>query len=124
MKRNKKIKVCDTCGTPLIWTFHWAYKEYFCINCDAHWGMLGAGEDVNATPGLKEQTKRLYKLWRVLGKYALPVSSFARTGCKKCQGCNHWEHLSKKEKREDKIARKILEALQGCFLNYEKRGEK
>ena len=119
MLDKDEMKVCNYCGLPLIWTFHWAYKEYFCINCDRHWGMLGAGKTVKETHELKIREKRFRKLWKALNHYLVPQGSYARRGCDKCQGCNHREHLSKKEIRENKIASKILKSLEGCFSDYE-----
>jgi hypothetical protein len=112
---SREIVICRKCKIPLIWTFHWAYCEYFCINCGGHWGMLGAGKSVKETPELKSKLKSFNKLWKVLAHNLIPVANFGRKGCKKCHGCNHQEHLSKREIRANKIVVKILNNLEGCF---------
>ena len=40
---------------PLIYTFSWAYNEYWCPYCDKHEGAMGAGEDVEETEELKKR---------------------------------------------------------------------
>lgn len=56
---TKQIKVCsyhqDQEVTPLIWTFAFIGAEYWCPFCGANMGMLGAGENVDATPELIER---------------------------------------------------------------------
>ena len=119
-KDKKEMIVCNECGIPLVWTFHWAYYEYYCLGCGGHWGMLGAGKRIKSTPELEKQSKYLRKLWKALGHYLTPESKCTRTGCLKCQTSNdHREHLSKKEIRENKIATKILEALKGSFGEHD-----
>lgn len=53
---SKKIKVCSEHQaeqvTPLIWTFAFIGAEYWCPYCGNTSGMLGAGEDIDATPEL------------------------------------------------------------------------
>ena len=57
------MKICSNHGdyeVPLIYTFAWNHFEYWCPYCDAHEGMLGAGEDVEDTKEL-EKRKQLYE---------------------------------------------------------------
>ncbi len=42
---------------PLIYTFSWAYNEYWCPYCDKHEGMMGAGENVEETEELKKRSE-------------------------------------------------------------------
>ena len=114
---NREIKVCSNCEIPLIWTFHFPGAEYFCINCGYLSGMLGAGENVDETPELKNQLKHLKRLWKIICKYSLPKSQFGRVGCKKCTGANHWQHITKRERLQNKIADNIIKEFYGCFAN-------
>jgi len=44
------IKICSSYRhdeqVPLIWTFAFNYKEYWCPACGATYGMMGAGDNV------------------------------------------------------------------------------
>jgi len=61
----KTIKICsyhqDREKTPLIWTFAFNYKEYWCPACGATYGMLGAGEDVPLTKILENRLQKYEK---------------------------------------------------------------
>lgn len=56
----KTIKICrrhQDRPTPLIWTFAFDGAEYWCPACGCNEGMMGAGEDVEETPELKQSLK-------------------------------------------------------------------
>ena len=111
-----EIILCRECQIPLIWTFFFAYAEYYCLNCGDHEGMMGAGDRVKATPELKRQLRRLTKLWKAIAHRMNPLSSYTRGDCKKCSvECDHRLHLSRKEKLEHKAVMPILESLKGTF---------
>ena len=58
----KEIKICENhpeFEVPLIWTFAFNGAEYWCPYCGQNSGMLGAGEDVEETPELKERLKNI-----------------------------------------------------------------
>ena len=116
----REIRVCDYCGVPLIWTFCWAYKERYCLNCGRMGGMLGMGTNVKLTPKLKYQYKVIYDVWKAIYKNLTPRTDYSHDGCKKCSGANHRRHLSKKEILKDKTATKILEKLAEGFLPKQK----
>jgi hypothetical protein len=115
----KKIRVCDECGTPLIWTFAFAYCERYCLNCGIKGGMLGTGKDVPVTRELVFKKKLVDSIWKVIyGKKGYIPHSSQRIGCQKCVGNEkHYNHLTNSEKEWDSIARKYLESLQGIFTN-------
>lgn len=117
MKQTKTITVCTRCKIPLIWTFMWAYNEYFCINCNGHWGMMGAGDHVELTPELKKMDKIIKRVWKAMAFNLIPRSSYQRTTCKKCQTCtaSHLTHLTKQEKRKNKLATAMLRKLRGAW---------
>ncbi len=57
------MKICSDhrdYEVPLIYTFSWAYNEYWCPYCGKHEGMMGAGENVEETEELKKRLE-LYK---------------------------------------------------------------
>lgn len=58
---------------PLIWTYSWAYNEYWCPYCGKHEGMLGAGMDVKDTNELKKR-KKLYEKATKEYRHAVGVS--------------------------------------------------
>lgn len=53
---DDEIRICSSHrtqrATPLIWTFAFSGAEYWCPWCGKNYGMLGAGEEVEATPEL------------------------------------------------------------------------
>jgi len=102
--KEEKITVCTECKIPLIWTFLWAYNEYYCINCGGHWGMMGAGDYVKLTPELKAQNKVILRVWKALRFNLLGRGSFT-----------HGQHLTKSEIRKDKIATTMLNKLEGAW---------
>jgi len=57
-EKEDEIKVC-MCDekTPLIWTFKFNGKEYWCPSCGYTSGMFGAGIDIKSTPELKKSKK-------------------------------------------------------------------
>ena len=67
-KSLEEIRVCDNCGVPLLWTFCWAYKERYCLNCGSMGGMMGTGIDVELTPRLKYQDKVINDVWKAIRK--------------------------------------------------------
>jgi hypothetical protein len=116
-KEIKTIRVCDDCGTPLIWTFVFDHCERYCLNCGAKGGMLGTGTDVPATRELRFQEKMVKKIWSVIysNEGLEPISGW-RVGCKKCETeKRHHNHLSEAEKENDQIARDYLQRVKGIF---------
>ena len=117
---KEEIKICENCGTPLIWTFRWDYKEMFCLNCGAL-GDMFFGKGVGLTPELKMKYRVVNKIWKSLyGKSGalLPESiGYQKSNCEKCKaGENHHLHLTKKEIRESRVAEKILEKVKSLFI--------
>lgn len=118
-KYEKTIRVCDECSIPLIWTFAFAYKERYCLNCGASGGMLGTGKDVPATREIIFQKKLVDAVWGVIySRKGLVPSSSQRTNCNKCKKSSeyHIKHLTKIEQEDNEIARNYLDQFKG-FLN-------
>lgn len=113
-----KITVCDDCETPLIFTFRWAFKEMYCLNCGAL-GDMFMGKKVRLTDELKLKKRIVDRIWKTLyGRegFLLPVASYTIDGCKKCKsGDNHGQHLTNREIRNNKIANKILKKMIGII---------
>ena len=60
MSEDKTIKVCSNHSdyvVPLIWTFAFPRKEYWCPYCGYTSGMFGAGENVASSQELEERLK-------------------------------------------------------------------
>jgi len=61
----EKIKICshhqEKEKTPLIWTFAFRQKEYWCPYCGYTEGMFGAGENVELTKILTNRLKKYKK---------------------------------------------------------------
>ena len=55
---NKEITICPCCGEPIIWTFAFSGREYYCLMCGNGCGMLG-GKEVEETKELQSQLKYL-----------------------------------------------------------------
>ena len=115
-KEIEQITVCTRCEIPLIWTFLWAYNEYYCINCGGHSGMMGAGDRVDLTPELKAQNKVILRVWKSLRFNLVCRGDYGMDNCKKCAGSfTHRNHLSKTEIRKDKLATSMLKKLIGAW---------
>jgi hypothetical protein len=115
MQNKKQITICSNCKIPLIWTFKWAYNEWFCINCGGHWGMMGR-DSTELTPELKVQDKVIQRLWKVISFNLVVRGAYGRDDCKKCNGgFTHHTHLSLSEKRKDKLATSMLKKLKGAW---------
>jgi len=115
-KEIKQITVCTRCKIPLIWTFLWSYKEFYCINCGGHWGMMGAGDYVKLTPELKAQNKVILRVWKAVRFNLVNRGDYGMGNCKKCAGnYTHRDHLSKSEIRKDKLATSMLKKLIGAW---------
>ena len=70
------MKICSEhrdYEVPLIYTYSWAYNEYWCPYCDKHEGMLGAGEEVPETKELKDRLE-LFKKATAEYRHAIGVS--------------------------------------------------
>lgn len=119
MKSVKTIRVCR-CGCPLIWTFAFDYCERYCLNCGNKGGMFGTGEDVPITQELRFKKRLIDSVWNVIysRKGLVPVSC-QTSGCKKCKNSSekHYDHLTKIQKENDKIAREYLQKFIGVFNN-------
>ena len=116
-KEEKMIRICDGCGVPLIWTFAFDYREWYCVNCGTGGGMLGTGKDVPATRELLFQQRLVEAVWGVIyrTKKGFVPKSAKKDGCKKCNDTNerHYEHLTKAGKEWDTIARAYLWKVRG-----------
>ena len=117
MKKKERITICPHCQTPMIWTFKWAGCEWFCLNCGDAMGMC-SGDITEVTPELKLKKKVVDKIWKILSNKILPNCPFKKNKCKKCweNGVNsHWEHITKREKRQSKEAERIIDKFKGIF---------
>lgn len=115
---ENKIKVCEDCQVPLIWTFLFPYYEYYCLNCGGKWGMLGAGKDIPETKELLLKQKIAQAVFdQLYGKHRLlPKGQYGYSKCKAEQNCrNHNSHLTKKEIEWNEAAWKMLEQVKGMF---------
>ena len=107
-----KIKVCSNCQFPLLWTFLYDGAEYYCLNCQSSEGMMGAGDDVLATPELKAKYRVAKDVFGALRKHLLDGGRFKRATCKKCRVDRyHGSHLTEKEIQQDKVADLFLDKL-------------
>ena len=53
--KENEIKVCGCDNkTPLIWTFKFHGKEFWCPRCGYTSGMFGAGRNIPSTPELEQ----------------------------------------------------------------------
>ena len=59
------VKICIDCGAPLIYTFAFRGKEYWCPSCGYTSGIFGAGVDVPVTEELKEKLRMSKKKSKV-----------------------------------------------------------
>lgn len=115
MEEKVQIKVCE-CGAPLHWTFLFAGAEYFCMNCGANSGMLGAGKNVDRTTERVARQKVATDVFKALRKHLIGSGGYTKSNCKKCKEGKdryHTYHLTEMEKVRDKTAKKILNSLKG-----------
>lgn len=109
--KTEKIDVCD-CGSPLVWTLVFDYKEWLCLECGCAYEMMMTNSVVE-TPELKHKKKLYEKIWHTLVGFGgfLPIGRYHDSTCKKCVGDNHHEHLSEKEIMKDEIAKDVFRRL-------------
>lgn len=105
-KEEKQIRVCDECGKPFFWTFAFVGCEWYCPSCGFK-GDIFSGKDVKATPKLLKERKSLAIKWGQIESH-LFMGGERIKGCKKCSEEYHIRHLTKKETRKMKWARKRL----------------
>ena len=111
---SEKVNTCS-CGSPLIFTLAFPYAEWYCLNCGGASQFLGRDE-AEMTPELRAEIAITTGVWKVIRKYFLPMSSFAKDGCRKCEkmgGYPHREHLTEQEKLRDKLATRFLKKVVG-----------
>ncbi len=100
----KKIKVCH-CGSPAVSTFMFIGAEWYCPSCGANGGMFGFGENVDATPELLAQAKKITKEFNGYSIHIWKTSGGMKVDCKKCVGGErHAMHLTKEESKKQDIA--------------------
>jgi hypothetical protein len=123
-----KVRVCAECGTPLIWTFAFAYNERYCLNCNAATPMFDGNPDI---PNDKEVffLKRIVNaVWDVLYSREGMMSNghFQRSDCDMCrkstgERVSHWDHATEDEKEWHAIAKLYLPMFKGLFTNFVER---
>ena len=117
MKERKETRVCN-CGAPLHWTFLFDGAEYFCMNCGASYGMLGAGRDVSETVETRARQQVAGDVFKVLRGHLWGSGEFTRSNCKKCKegkDMYHTDHATKYERTKNDVAEKILKAIKGSL---------
>lgn len=83
--RRKTIRICPRhqhYKVPLIWTFAFPYKEYWCPYCGYTHGMLGAGIEVDWDYRLENKLER-YKKFSKAFLHATSLTCCARTRYKR-----------------------------------------
>ena len=101
------MKICSShreYEVPLIWTFSWAYNEYWCPYCDKHEGMMGAGEEVPETEELKNRLE-LFK--KATADYR---NSRGTLICEKTKWKGEYIHPTNLPKEETERLKKIVDA--------------
>jgi len=109
---KKSYRLCS-CWTPLIFTFAFPYKEWYCLNCwNAH-EFLRAWREEKSDREIQMQWDLVHLIFNRIRK-DLQSPWCTHSNCKKCEW--HWWtdkyhilHLTKMEKEKDIIARKYLE---------------
>ena len=99
-----KVAMC-VCGSPLIMTFHWRAREFYCIDCGRLYDFFGP-EAVEETPELLEKMEQYQEEWREnAGSKLLTFGAF-HEGCEKCKGMKeeHMRHASPAELEANKEA--------------------
>lgn len=85
--------------------------------------MLGAGDRVEVTPELRALNKVVNKIWKAIEFNLIPRSNYYKETCSKCKkdgGYSHRQHLTKSEKRKDRLATNMLKKMIGAWNNYQK----
>ena len=104
---NAKMNMC--CGTPLIFTFIFSGKEWYCRKCKRTYPMFGGGTDVETTKDLVKEHEENRKWFLDIATDCIPAGSIKITGCEKCKaGEAHILHASDEEKKKSEEAYAIL----------------
>ena len=90
-----KINVC-VCGEPLIFTFIFAHKEFYCLGCGRAFEFYGP-ESVETTPDLWERQRQLQREFAEIAK-DLVVPGSRHSDCDRCKrGEDHEDHATEEE---------------------------
>ena len=111
-----------SCGSYKVFTFFWAYNEYYCLNCGGKNGMSFAGglsqsyktnKSIKAEEWKEAVIKDVFNAFR---KNLVPRSIYTKDNCKKCKiDGDHRKHLTEREKIKDAVASAMLEQIQGFW---------
>lgn len=114
-----EIRVCAECGNPLIWTFAFAYKERYCINCGGATPMFDGSERQPASAELQFRYWLLNTIWSGLYRRGglLAKARFKYSDCKLCdeRDEDHLSHLTEQEIAANEIAERFRLMLIGRF---------
>jgi len=105
---RKRIAVC-ACGEPLVWTFVFRGKEWYCVECGRAYGMFGC----DMADPTKELTGRQTKLADEFDKIAAPIipPGAILPGCEQCRlDTDHFAHATDEETRASEAALEALNA--------------
>lgn len=114
---RKPIACCPADGAPLIWTFAFAGKEWYCLECGRAYPMFGHARREDPTPELQERLAALTAEWDEHAGTKLITPRAYRDGCAKCwrdpesnHGIleSHDRHATVKELDADREARAWL----------------
>lgn len=94
---------------PLVWTFSWAYNEYWCPYCGGHWDMFGSGVSSEENKLLK---KRLESFKKATADYRNARGTLI---CEKTKWKGEYIHPTNLPKEEIERLKRIADA--GWKLN-------
>jgi len=104
---NKEKQIAIHCNTPLIWTFAFSHKEWYCRECGATLTMFGA-RGIDSTSALKKEGEKNEKWFKKIMKDYIPYGAYYKD-CEQCKG--NQSHLFHATDEEKKKSEKALEKL-------------
>lgn len=106
---SERLSVC-ACGAPLIPTFHWRGKEWFCLECGRLYEFFGPSV-VSTTPRRWARYEALLAEWEQNAGPKLLTPGARYDGCDKCWGNGgeaHEQHATEQEKTDHAAAKAWL----------------
>ena len=93
---NQSISVCPKCSHPVIFTFLFQSREWFCLKCK--WvGAFLESDHVTKTPALQSQLDADKAFFAEHAQHIWHGGSF-KDGCDRCHPKYHCDHLTDEEK--------------------------
>jgi len=100
------------CGTPMVRTYAFSGKEYYCVKCGETDGIFGPASTAQETDELIRQLERNFKIFFEDSLACIPIGARFNV----CELCKHEQHLDHASQEEIEASREAYKLLAGGIL--------